>query len=59
MQIWRTSRPAQVYVPEREASEASRILLWLHVLAIESIDTVSTLGFHRVVVCLSATKKNI
>ena len=59
MQIWRTSRPARVYVRESEASQASRILLRLHVLAIESIDTVSTLGFHRVVVCLSATKKKI
>ena len=40
MQIWRTSRPALVYLREIEASEASRVLLWLRVLAIESIDIV-------------------
>ena len=40
MQIWLTSRPARVSVRESEASEASRVLFWLRVLAIESIDMV-------------------
>ena len=41
IQIWRISRSARVYLRESEASEASRVLFWLRVLAIQSINMVS------------------